>query len=165
MDENKPLMEGLDALPEDSFSLPEPPEDLRRSVFEQTRHMVKARARRRRLIHLAVVAAAYIGGITTALLLTESVVQTEPVLVAEVSPEEVRAIEPGDLVRQSESAPARERIHLLTRAGDLYLSERYDVENALACYRSALNAMPDSVMTKVAAEDTWLLAALKDSRR
>jgi hypothetical protein len=163
MDENEPLMEGLDALPQDAFQLPEPPEDLRRSVFERTGRVVKARARRRRLLHLAVVAAAYIGGITTALLLTESVVRTEE--VAQVSLEKAPVAEPGDLVRRSETAPARERIHLLTRAGDLYLSDLYDVENALACYRSALNAMPDAERTRVATEDTWLLAALKDSRR
>jgi len=68
-------------------------------------------------------------------------------------------------VKQSETARPEEQARLLTRAGDLYLSAQYDVEQALACYRGALNRMPGTERTVVQAGDTWLLAALKDSRR
>ena len=174
-DENEPLAEGLDVLPEGSFRFPRPSEDLRRSVFGRTRQIVRARSRRRRFIIVAVAAAAYIGGITTALFFSETAMRDGEGRNAVVeSPFGDEGTQPrfrdfiteaGELERRSDSAPPKERTRLLTRAGDLYLSAQYDVEKALNCYRRALNTMPASRQTIIEPDDSWLLAALKDSRR
>jgi hypothetical protein len=173
-DENEPLIEGMDALPEDSFRLPRPPDDLRQSVFSRTARIVRARARRRVIVTLVVAAAAYLGGLTTAFLLPEITGRKEGPADAAAG---VRPGSPGpqagsggiagpdDLLQRSETAPPQERPRLLRRAGDLYLSARYDVKNALSCYRRALDAMPASERTMAEPGDTWLLAALKDARR
>ena len=164
-DDHEPLIEGLDTLPEDSFRLPQPSDDFRSAILDRTGRIVRARAHRRRLVVLAFVAAAYIGGIMTALLLTESVIpdgKGGDEAVAELSDS---FIEPGELVHDSESAPLDERIRLLQQAGDLYLYAKYDVEKALDCYRRALNAMPASRQTMVEIDDSWLLAAVKDARK
>jgi hypothetical protein len=174
--EREPLAEGLEALPEGAFDMPRPPEELRTAVLERTIRIVRGRARRRRLLILALAAAAYLGGLTTALLLTETAATNGNGRqgVAEVQPGAVDfagnpagnpEAKPADLERQAESATPEERILLLTRAGDLYLSAQCDVERALDCYRRALDAMPAVRRTAAAPGDSWLLAALKDSRR
>ena len=68
-------------------------------------------------------------------------------------------------MRRAESAPPDEKIRMLREAGDRFLSEGYDVQEALACYRKALDTMPESGRTRVEEEDSWLLAALKVARR
>jgi hypothetical protein len=74
-------------------------------------------------------------------------------------------IDPSELVRRSETASSEDRVRLLKQAGDLYLSDRYEIEKALQCYRRALDSLPQSMQMRVEPGDTWLLAALKDSRR
>jgi len=173
--EYEPLIEGLEDLPEDSFRFPQPSEDLRRSVFDRTIRIVRSRARRRHFITVTLVAAAYLGGITTAFLLTETAVRNggnRDAVVSSRSGNEGTTptygnviTAPSELEQRAESATPNERIRLLTRAGDLYLSLQYDVDKALGCYRRALNTMPASRQTVVEPDDSWLLAALKDSRR
>jgi hypothetical protein len=173
--DREPLAQGVEALPEESFRFPQPSEELRMTVFNQTSKVVRARARKRRFIQVALVAAAYIGGITTAFLVAEiPIVDREGRATAQESlsggeasqPSDRDFIsDPGELERRSESAPPEERTRLLKEAGHVYLTAQYDVEKALHCYSRALDNMPASAQTIVEPDDTWLLAALKDSRR
>ena len=174
------------ALPDGSFRLPRPSGDLRQSILEQTEQVLTFRTRRRFLIKLTVLAAAYLGGIATTFLVMERPTQDrEEIATAEDSPSKTADVfgdpaddfgdpaddfgdpadDPGELVQRAQSAAPGERTRLLERAGDLYLADRCDVEEALRCYRWALNAMPASKQTVVEPDDSWLLAALKDSRR
>ena len=85
--DQEPLAQGLDALPEESFRFPQSSGELRMTVLNQTSKVVRARARRRRLIQVALVAAAYLGGITTAFLVTErSIVDREGREMVQESP-------------------------------------------------------------------------------
>jgi len=174
-DKEEPLAEGLETVPEEVFQFPKSSEAFRKSLFDRTEKVLRARARRRGLVYLVVVAAAYLGGITTTFFIADKpdiwngqkavFVKTSPEQRAGASlPDEFFA-EPGELVRKSEGAAPREQTQLLTQAGDLYLSKQYDVEKALYCYSQALNAMPAQEQTQVKPDDTWLLAALKDSRK
>jgi hypothetical protein len=169
----EPLIEGKEALPRDAFRFPEPPEGLRESIYARTRQVVRARARGRRIAVLALMAAAYIGGITTAFLATDRALrEPDNGLVAALPGKKGTdqetdewTVSPAELMRRAESALPDEKIRLLREAGDRFLSEGYDVENALACYRKALDTMPESGRTRVEEEDSWLLAALKVARR
>lgn len=178
-DKDEPLAEGLDVLPESAFEFPKPSEAMKDALFERTGQVVKARARSRRFIRVVIVAAAYVAGITTAFLIADrpsrlertdgfvvegSAGHVDPASGNNASFEE-RIVGPDELVLRSKNASERDRVRLLTRAGDLYLSAQYDVEKALSCYSKALDDMPAPERTRPAPEDTWLLAALKDSRR
>lgn len=184
---NEPLIEGMDSIPKDAFKAVEPSPELRERILTRTTHIVGRRSRRRRLAALTLVAAAYLLGITTAFLLwgpsalddagegggavtessdNETGEGTEAGKGTEAGEGTAEAFPgPDELVQQSESAPRGERVRLLKQAGDRYLSESYDVEKALACYRQLLDDMSPAQLTEVTLEDTWLLAALKDSRR
>ncbi len=178
MDETKrdnyePLIEGLESVPPEAFGLPRPPAGLQESIFAQTCRVVRAKARQRRLVALGVVAAAYMAGITTALLWTETpgrmnsgALLTSPSIDKERKDEPFPSyIEPSELVRRSETASPEDRIRLLKQAGDIYLSDQYEIEKALQCYRRALDSRPQSLQMRVEPDDSWLLAALKDARR
>ncbi len=164
--EDEPLVENFDTLPDGAFCLPRPADSLRRTVLERTEEVLAARARRRFVIRLALLAAAYLGGIVTAFLATGTPTggTDREIAIVDGSTADSPA-DPDELVRRADSAPAGERTRLLTEAGDLYLTDHYDVEQALRCYRRALNAMPPSARSAAEPEDTWLLAALKDSRK
>ena len=171
--EREPLIEGGEALPRGAFRFPEAPEGLRESIYARTRGVVRTRARGRRIAVLALVAAAYIGGITTAFLATDrtlrepdnGLVAAPPGMKGTDREAAVGILSPAELMRRAESAPPDEKIRLLREAGDRFLSEGYDVQEALACYRKALDTMPESGRTRVEEEDSWLLAALKVARR
>lgn len=190
---HEPLIEGMDSLPENAFSAPKPSPELRERILFQTTRIVGRRSRRRRLAALTLVAAAYLLGITTAFLVwgpsTRKDVGEGSGTVAESPGSEAgeaigsgkragggagveagegkagSVAEPAELVQRSESAPRGERVRLLKQAGDRYLAETYDVEKALACYRKVLDDLSPAERTAVDPEDTWLLAALKDSRK
>jgi len=160
--------EGAFRLPHPSAGLRSPSAGLRESVFERTEQVLIARVRRRFLAKLTLLAATYLGGIVTTFLVMDRPNQQPEEIAASVeSPSHIGQIadSPGEMVQRAQSAPPAERARLLERAGDIYLTDRCDVEEALRCYRWALNAMPATKQTTVESDDSWLLAALKDSRR
>ncbi len=56
------------------------------------------------------------------------------------------------------------RASLYRQAGDLYLRDHGDHRSALRCYTQYLDGAGENELAS-AAEDTWLLATLKESRR
>jgi hypothetical protein len=72
--------------------------------------------------------------------------------------------DPWQLRQQVANASPSQRIQLLRRAGDLYLTNSLDVESALNCYRQMLELSPRPAQASVDPDDTWLLAELKLAR-
>ncbi len=117
----------------------------------------------------ALVVLAYAGGLVTAYRVSSPITGQEPEQVAVSPPGEsaptAPAMDPGELERQAAGATPEERVRLLRRAGDIYLSRFCDVQRALECYRRVLDAMPPPERTVVVPGDSWLLLAMKEARR
>jgi len=168
-----PLIEGFESVPAEAFNLPKAREGLKDSIFSQTCQVVRARAIRRRFMILGVVAAAYIVGVTTTFLWKETfdLMDGDSQVSKRSVDDEIKDgsspiyIEPSELVSRSEQASTTEQFRLLKQAGDLYLSEKCEIERALNCYSKALDSLPQSMQMEVNPDDSWLLAALKDGRR
>lgn len=169
----------------DDIAWPEEPpcaDGLRAALLEQTRGIVRRRARRRRLRLAANWGAAYAAGLATAGLawprgpaevLPQPKRAAEHAAVAQVaiapapakeastvSPEK---LSPEELRRRVLDAPRPEQIRLLRLAGDRYLYGRADVVSALDCYRQVIELTPRAELARHQDDDSWLLAELKSS--
>ena len=188
-DEDEPLLADMPGLPDGAFDGPAPPEALYDAVWRSTAGRVRRRRYYRRILAVSAVAAAYAGGLATTFALfkapasapprnaptavTESVASAKdkPVLSVESAPDPAqRGItrplgNREALARRISEASPEERARLLKQAGDRYLKELGDIETALNCYRRLLDSLPASERGRVGRNDSWLLVALKESRR
>jgi hypothetical protein len=168
-DEDEPLIEGLEALPAGALYRPSAPEGLRRALRDRTARAVRSRVRRRRFLVAALVVLAYGGGVATAYRFFDATADPAGREIAVSRPGEAepaaRDPDPAALEQRAAGAPPEARIPLLQRAGDLYLSGPGNVERAVDCYRRVLEALPPSRRTVVEPGDSWLLLAMKESRR
>ena len=71
--------------------------------------------------------------------------------------------DPWVLRQQVATAPPKERILLLRRAGDVYLLNLGDREQALHCYQQVLELSSPREWAQFDPTDSWLLADLKQS--
>ncbi len=177
---DEPLVEGLGSIPGDAFRGLAPDDDARARIWTATSKAVRLRAVRRRLRWATGFAAAYVAGALTVLALSGALrgagpggrapddrpdrpsrerpggpVEGDGLAAAAVS-------DPAALVRAGLKAPAEERSRLLRTAGDLYLSQSFDVRSAVACYREHLKDSKDSEEPRPG--DSWLLVYLKAAR-
>ncbi len=161
-----PLLDGVDDLPEGSLSPVEVPPGLERAVLGRTVSVVRWRRRRRQLRNAAFLGLVYLAGIATAELL-ENPAPSSPrpdvtrELVAK-RPDETP--KPSEMLRRVRGNPPAEQRRLLKLAGDTYLGSHADVENALYCYRQLLELTPHAERALPAADDSWLLVALKQDQ-
>jgi hypothetical protein len=154
------------------------PTALREQLRQQTVRIVRARRRWRRLGYAAALAVCYVAGVVTMRFLAsvpqpelQVVVapQPEPMTAEPQAPEPTLAGLPDDgapaliLERRGQQAPRSLQTLLFRRAGDRYLEQEGDVVAALRCYRRALDVAPVNELA-IAAEDSWLLMALKNER-
>lgn len=177
LDENEPLLEGQE-LPAEVWRVPAVPDSLRETVLRQTTAMVRSRSKRRRVVLAGAVAAAYVAGLATAIVARGSAPETgdkvrtvTPVAAPAQSPSPA-AHEPvlaRDLLQDPEGfalllsrSPVEKRIELLKAAGDRYLNEYSDIEQALNCYRRLLSLEPTDANPNL--NDSWLLRSLKQAR-
>ena len=158
------LIEEIHSLPAESSRRPEWSDAFKETVFRRSARILHRRVVRRRVAIAVFVAAAYAGGIGTAYHLRRTVTSTVADPTGKVqlatAPERMDA-----LVRRAGQAPPEERGRLLCRAGDIALSEAGNIETALRYYCEALDCMPSSLAEVGDLEDSWLLLALKQSRR
>jgi hypothetical protein len=149
---------------------------LRQAVLEQTVRVLRRRRRLRRLGQLAALAACYLAGLLTTRLGTPAPQPTGPIEIARgaaeiperILPPAVSAPPDGDepaivLEQRGARAPRHERAALYRRAGDRYLDVESNPQAAVRCYTLALETASESELA-VAAEDNWLLIAVKDSK-
>jgi cytochrome c-type biogenesis protein CcmH/NrfG len=166
-DEQKPLADEGEGLCAEVFGVPQATHEFRTGLLRQTRAAVRARPRRRRLLVAGAVCLAYVAGIATVTLLGLIPVAPPNGVVTEIA--QTRAApsspdEPEILLARVPDAERAEQIRLLTKAGDLYLDVRGDVEGALYCYRQVLELAPANQALAVEQNDSWLLASLKQAR-
>ncbi len=178
-DENEPLLETGELLP-DSWRLPPAPEGLRDDLLAQTSAAVRAKARHTRFMLAGAVAAAYGAGLVTAFLALGGVRDDRehaPVVsnlthqVTMEAPEPELPAASYDMLSDPEQfalllarSPVEEQIGLLKTAGDRYLNEFGNVEQALNHYRRLLSIEPLEDGTRTSFDDSWLLRALKQAR-
>jgi hypothetical protein len=172
-DEDEPLVEGFSAGP---WEWMRPPAGLRERIWASTRAAVASRVRRRRLLMGFGIAAAYAAGIVTVFLARSPVPTTAD---REAGPQTPLVEEPREVTSEPvyASAPfsprlidaatradsSEERVALLRRAGDHYLSQRMEIEGALYCYERIL--AEDAAAMEPVPGDTWLLKYLKLARQ
>ncbi len=161
-----PLLDGVDDLPEGSLSPVEAPPGLERAVLGRTVSVVRWRRRRRQLRNVAFLGLVYLAGIVTAELL-ENPARSPPrpdVTRELVAKRPYETPKPSEMLRRVRGTPPAEQRRLLKLAGDTYLGSHADVENALYCYRQLLELTPHAERALPAADDSWLLVALKQDQ-
>jgi hypothetical protein len=148
---------------------------LRVAVLEQTIHVLRRRRRLRRAGHLAALAACYVAGLLTMRLGTPLSQPPEPSAIAHQGSEPADPITPPRaapaeadepavvLEQRGAQAPQHERAALYRRAGDSYLVVEANPQAAVRCYTLALETASESELA-VAADDNWLLIAVKDAQ-
>jgi hypothetical protein len=147
---------------------------LRQAVLEQTTRVLRRRRRLRRAAHAAALATCYLAGLLTMRLGTPTP-PPGPLAIAHYLPDQPEQIvpprsapsdadEPAFVLEQrGAKAPEGERAALYRRAGDRYLDVEANPQAAVRCYALALETASESELA-VAAEDNWLLIAVKDSK-
>jgi len=178
-DEDEPLLEEGGLSPEAWRTLLAPA-GLREALLALTSAELRARARRRRTLFAGAVAAAYAAGLATAFVILGGLPESEgPVpAVSETAHEEsvpetapAHPVFSSDMLNDPEQfalllarSPREQQVALLKTAGDTYLNEFGEVEQALHCYRRLLSIEPPVGDTQSNLDDTWLLRSLKQAR-
>jgi hypothetical protein len=177
-DENEPLLEERD-LPREVWEDPAISPNFRQAVLIRTAAVLRSRTRRRRMAFAgALIAASYAGGIATAwfILQTEPPVQRleQDVASAQDVSEDVAPAEPvvtDAQLRDPESfalllakSPVDEQMEILKVAGDRYLEDFGDIEQAMNCYRRLLSLQQPDADVAVNLDDSWLLKSMKQAR-
>ena len=140
---------------------------LRDDLREQTTRLLRRRRRLRRLARAAALAACYLVGLLAMHWARPPAAPPRPVAEGPKVPRPTKkpAEPPTALALEWQALDSggtgRE---LFKQAGDLYLHEDHDMASAVRCYGNALDAGTDANLT-VAAEDSWLLMAIKDARQ
>jgi hypothetical protein len=166
----------MNAYPEDNLDhLLDPPraaasEELRRRVLRQTAAVVGRRSRQRRLFLVLAAAAAVVLIVTNIALIThrdkpDAVSPVPGPIAVEPSPPDTLAVDApaAAIERFGETSSPGQRAGLYRRAGDRYLLDEADPQDALRCYTQALDDGSEADL-QVSAEDSWLLMALKIDR-
>ena len=163
---NDPLEQFLGA----DFNGP-PPAALQQEVLAKTTHVLRRRRIVRRLAWAGAMAACFVAGMLTMLLVQgapqQKVEIVDPGPQAKKQEPEKKLPEPAvSLVelewRAFDSRDNRARLFL--EVGHRYFEERQDFDSALRCYRQALDAAPMEELA-VRPDDNWLIAALKEARQ
>ena len=164
-----PLLDGVHDLPDGSLSPVEVPPGLEGAVRGRPVAVVRWRRRRRHLRNIALLGLVYLAGLASADLLESPArnppgtdVTHEPHEPVSTQPDETS--NPSEMLRRVRGNPPAEQRRLLKLAGDTYLGSHADVENALYCYRQLLELTPRAERALPAADDSWLLVALKQDQ-
>ena len=164
-----------DAL-EDLLGRPTTPcdEALRRGLLVQTTNLLRLqrRGQRRRRVAVALAAAAIMLAIAGVLFIVQRggtpdrpVEPPNRIVVQTEVRENLAADLPGAVIeRIGETSAPEQRAALYRRAGDRYLEEAADPQDALRCYTQALDDGSEADLN-VSADDSWLLMALKIDRK
>ena len=163
-DDGRPLLEGLEELPQGSLQLPEAPPGLQAKVLTQTAVVVRSRRRRRHVKTLALFLVVYTAGVGTAVLLQSQASGPDHLSRPDSTRDAEVALAPAEILREVPTASPSEQRRLLKLAGDSYLSSHADVERALYCYRQLLELTPTERKGLPKPDDSWLLVALKQDR-
>jgi len=179
LQENEPLIDGINALPSGDYIAPPAPPELRERVWRSTAAIVRARPRRRRMVFGCCLLVAYAAGMATVRIAGSAGGSPEPGTLERSGPSVARvsgeAGEPAPASPAAEPLPANpaalekhlaalprpERTRLLKQAGDRYLSEDLDLVNALYCYRKVLKTEEQGPAEP---GETWFLQALRLAR-
>ncbi len=141
-------------------------DNLRGDLRERTGRVVRWRRRWRRLARAAALAACYAAGLLTMQVPQRPDGRRSPEMTSQTEPPKEEAIPPASALALEWKAldSPQPRPDLYRRAGDRYLDDEKDPESALRCYGQALDAAGE-VGRAVAAEDSWLLMAIKNARQ
>lgn len=158
------------------IDVPDYHDDFRAEVFAGTLTVVRGRRRRRKILRCAVVALVYVGGLASGVFLNNGDDGRQSLVLME-DKEDVTVDLPSNasssvlgldedpwvLRQQVATALPKERILLLRRAGDVYLLNLGDIEQALHCYQQVLELSSPKEWAQFDPTDSWLLADLKQS--
>jgi len=167
LDERESIMEASEELCAEMLARPQAGREFREALLERTCAAVRSRPRRRRLLVAGSVCLAYVAGLATVTLWTRGPAEAPGTWATQIAHTETLVDtpdEPESLLARVPEVSRSEQIRLLSRAGDLYLAQRDDVERALYCYRQVLELTPNSQLLAVDQGDSWLLASLKLAR-
>jgi hypothetical protein len=145
-------------------------DDLRHAIFEQTTQVLRRRALPRRIAFGVAVAAGVLLVIAGVFSLRPGERREGPArepgsIVQTPAPEVPATNAPAAVIeRLGETSADGQRAVLYRRAGDRYLEEEADPQDALRCYTQALDEGSDNALT-ISADDSWLLMALKMDRQ
>ncbi|MBI4602149.1 MAG: hypothetical protein HY721_09335 [Planctomycetes bacterium] len=180
--EDEPLCGGLEGLPHGALAGPEPSPGFQEALLRRTSGAVRRRGALRRARLMACILLAYGAGLATALALRSAgepaggprgPAAAAPQGLAALAPAaptvepaetEPAAPSPEELERRARGWPGRQRAALLKVAGDGYLAALGDIERAVRCYREALDLTPRKDLARIEPGESWLFAALKESR-
>jgi hypothetical protein len=167
----------MNAYPEDNLDhLLDPPrvaasEELRRRVLRQTTAVVGRRSRQRRVALVLALAASVLLVVSGVFVLVANRDKPNDVrsvpgpIAVETSPPETLAVDApaAAIERFGETSSPGQRSAFYRRAGDRFLLDEADPQDALRCYTQALDDGSEADL-QVSAEDSWLLMALKIDR-
>jgi len=173
-DSEAPLLDGMADIPAEAFDMPIPDPAWKAQLLAQTTAVVRGRRNRRRIAAISLAITAYAAGIISAILWLDEGPQRRPgpkldrvaasgthpgaAPLEDATPEEIER-------RAAVAARFDERRNLLRLAADRYLFERSDVKEALRCYREYLDLAAEAESMEPRSDDSWLLIAMKQSRR
>jgi hypothetical protein len=148
-------------------------EDFRQALLVRTTRLVRRRLWIRRGVVASTLAACYVAGVLTMHWLAPAEVIVQ---VASAGSDEKKADVPKTPALQPPAEASAEileqwgplvdiakRAGVYRRAGDRYYADHNDLQGALRCYRLALDAGSNEDL-QIAANDNWLLIALKEAR-
>lgn len=182
---NEPLHENIESLSADLFALPESGQTLQQQLLNKTSRVQRNRRLVRRAGHASSLILLFALGFLTAEMMPGANIPANDnkrahitTQIAEQSESESSASNPAaawaadigpvdlpqspeHLERQAKASRTIQRQDRLRKAGDLYLSERNDIESALRCYQEMLAILPENRRGDISLEDSWLLAELK----
>jgi hypothetical protein len=146
--------------------LPLPADDtLRGDLRERTGRVVRWRRRWRRMARAAALAACYAAGVLSMNGIGPHAPPPREITHNPEPPKPAVAPEGPALALEWEAIDSPQlRPDLYRRAGDRYLDDEGDPESALRCYGQALDGAA-AADRAVAAEDSWLLMAIKNARQ
>jgi hypothetical protein len=152
--------------------------EFRQALLLRTTRLVRRRVWVKRAATVSALAACYAAGLLTMHWAAPRPNQIETqVASAQVSsgpkkvddPPKIEALQPpaeasAEILEQwGPLVDPERRPALYRRAGDRYYADNSDLQGALRCYRLALDAGSQTDL-QIAAEDNWLLIALKEAR-
>lgn len=151
-------------------------EEFRQALLLRTMRLVRRKVWVRRAAIVSALAACYVAGLLTMHWVAPRPSQMETQVTSAPSDEKkvdsvpkIEGLQPpaeasAEILEQwGPLVDLDKRAALYRRAGDRYYADHSDLQGALRCYRLALDAGSQTDL-QIAADDNWLLIALKEAR-
>jgi hypothetical protein len=150
-------------------------EEFRKALLVRTTRLVRRRLWIRRAVLASTLAACYVAGLFTMRWVAPPAAEVVVQVASAGSDEKKADVPKAETLQPPAEATAKileqwgplvdvgKRAGVYRRAGDRYYVDHNDLQGALRCYRRALDAGSQDDL-QIAANDNWLLIALKEAR-